>query len=96
MAFSANLLRLDGTRSMPKAWATIMHASATNTWRRVRLGQCRFGADGFAAPAGCSGITPTWRRRFRPMFGQALSAGGPQPAGLSPDEKLCVDGSLIL
>jgi len=53
--------------------------------RRVAIGQCRFGADGFAAAARLL-ASHHMRRRFRPMFRRHF-AGGPRPPVFRRNEK---------
>ena len=57
-----------------------------------RLGQRGHRADGAARRLrDCSAFTPTCRRLFRPTSPRRLCAGGPAPAGLSPDEQHACD-----
>ena len=76
-----------------KAWAALMQ----------RLGYTQYVAQGgdwgnavsegwhCSSRRDCSAFTPTWPRRCPPNISKALAAGGPPPAGLSPDEKRAWD-----
>ncbi|HEY6118875.1 MAG TPA: alpha/beta fold hydrolase [Pyrinomonadaceae bacterium] len=80
--------------SIAKAWATLMQ----------RLGYTKYVAQGgdwgnaisevmaLQQPPGLLGIHTNMAATVPPDVSKALSAGGPQPAGLSPEEKYAWDG----
>ena len=80
--------------SIAKAWATLMQ----------RLGYTRYVAQGgdwgnavsevmaLQQPPGLLGIHTNMAATVPPDVSKALSAGGPPPAGLSPEEKFAWDG----
>jgi len=80
--------------SIGKAWATLMQ----------RLGYTRYVAQGgdwgnavsevmaLQQPPGLLGIHTNMAATVPPDVSKALSAGGPPPAGLSPEEKFAWDG----
>jgi pimeloyl-ACP methyl ester carboxylesterase len=80
--------------SIAKAWATLMQ----------RLGYTKYVAQGgdwgnavsevmaLQQPPGLLGIHTNMAATVPPDVSKALSAGGPPPAGLSPDEKFAWDG----
>jgi pimeloyl-ACP methyl ester carboxylesterase len=80
--------------SIAKAWATLMQ----------RLGYTRYVAQGgdwgnavsevmaLQQPPGLVGISTNMAATVPPDVSKALSAGGPPPAGLSPEEKHAWDG----
>jgi len=80
--------------SIAKAWATLMQ----------RLGYTKYVAQGgdwgnaisevmaLQEPPGLIGIHTNMAATVPPDVSKALGAGGPQPAGLSPEEKFAWDG----